>query len=186
MYISCHVSWLLFAIACPCRCIIMYFKCLKMLFWIARVIFFKKKEVVAIVNVFMYWRQHSFKHWECCVLFFLFTLFMFSVNLQSTQHIFLTSEDIVLKKNLLLPLSLPPCVVGKENNQLQWEKRGNRTLDVMQLWPRVSQLNEPYLMKTWCATAFDNGCNTTTVCLLVCRRPQKSILLKHTKKIMHS
>lgn len=65
MYISCHVSWLLlFAIACLCHCIIMYFKCLKMLFWINCVIFFLKKEVVAIVNVFMYWRRHSFELWR--------------------------------------------------------------------------------------------------------------------------
>lgn len=167
-----------FAIECPSRCIIMYFKCWKMLFWIDRVIFLKE-EVVAIVNVFMYWRRHSFEFWECCVIFFV-CLFMFNVNLQSTRHIFLTSETrghIFQKSLVALELRAHRHAL-LENRINSFSRAAEREtergkLDVMQLWPRVSQLNKPYLMKTWCATAFNNGCNTTTVCLLVCRRPHK-------------
>lgn len=73
-----------FAIECPSRCIIMYFKCWEMLFWIDRLIFLK--EVVAIVNVFMYWRRHSFEFWECCVIFFFVCLFLCLFMFNVTTH----------------------------------------------------------------------------------------------------
>lgn len=113
--------------------------------------------------------------------FFLFVcLFMFNVNLQSTRHIFLTSETrghIFQKSLVALELRAHRHAL-LENRINSFSRAAEREtergkLDVMQLWPRVSQLNKPYLMKTWCATAFNNGCNTTTVCLLVCRRPHK-------------
>lgn len=185
MYISRHVSWLFFAIECPSRCIIMYFKCWKMLFL--------KEEVVAIVNVFMYWRRHSFEFWECCVIgFFFVCLFMFNVTTYRALDIYFwpTSETrghIFQKSLVALELRAHRHALSENriNSFSRAAERETETgkLDVMQLWPRVSQLNKPYLMKTWCATAFNNGCNTTTVCLLVCRRPhKKSILLKYKKK----
>lgn len=83
-----------------------------------------------------------------------------------------------------------------ETEQLQPYCRGkkNKKRDFMQPWlrrrhrrPKISQLNVPYLIKKWYATAFNNGCNMTTACLFVCRQQQqqkKSILLKrlHIKR----
>lgn len=112
-----------FAIECPSRCIIMYFKCWQMLFWIDRVIFLKE-EVVAIVNVFMYWRRHSFEFWECCVIFLLVCLFvclfMFNVTTHRALDIYFwpTSETRghIFQKSLVEPRATrpSPCVVGED------------------------------------------------------------------------
>lgn len=162
----------------------------EMLFWIDHVIFLKRcsycKCIYVLTPTFLWiWRM------LCYFVLFRFGVFFFlNVNRQSTLHILLTSiwdqrpyfeiSLIVLEPHAYCAALSNGHLVGNRMNSFGHIAEGKKTRDFMQPWlrrrhrrPKISQLNVPYLIKKWYATAFNNGCNMTTACLFVCKQQQQ-------------